>query len=93
MKKGRTLHRIAQMIDVPAEVLISVPRVEVVGHLQFRVENHHGLEAYESDRIVVRTPDGRLTVTGRQLVIGWIDRNEMLVTGQVYNLAFQEGSG
>lgn len=87
--KGRTIQRFTDMLEIPPEVLVNVPRVEVVGHLQFRVENHRGLEQYEPNRVVLRIPDGRLVVTGRDLMIGWIDRNEVLVTGQVRSLVFK----
>lgn len=89
--KGRTIQRFAEMLEIPPEVLVNVPRVEVVGHLQFRVENHRGLVAYEPHRVVLRIPDGHLIVTGRDLVIGWIDHGELLVTGQVRSLVFKGG--
>jgi sporulation protein YqfC len=89
--KGRTIQRFTEMLEIPPEILVNVPRVEVVGHLQFRVENHRGIEQYEPHRVVLKIPDGRLVVTGRNLVIGWIDRNELLVTGQVRSLVFKAG--
>lgn len=89
--KGRTIQRLTDMLEIPPEVLVNVPRVEVVGHLQFRVENHRGVEFYQPHRIVLGIPDGRLIVTGRDLVIGWIDKNECLVTGMVRSLVFREG--
>lgn len=87
--KGRSIQRVTELLEIPPEVLVNVPRVEVVGHLQFRVENHRGLEQYQPHRVVLRIPDGYLIVTGRDLVIGWIDRNELLVTGQVRSIIFR----
>ncbi len=91
MRRGRNLTRVAQWLEIPPEVLVNVPRIEVVGHLQFRVENHRGLEKYGPDLVVLRLFEGRLVVKGKNLVIGWIDGTEILVTGQVFSLAFQEG--
>lgn len=90
--KGRHMERFAEALAIPPEVLINVPRVEIVGHLQFRVENHRGIEQYQPHRVVIRIPDGRLVVSGRHLVIGWIDKNELLVTGEVRSLVFKEES-
>lgn len=81
----------AQWLEIPPEVLVNVPRIEVVGHLQFRVENHRGLQKYGPEHIVLRLAEGYLVVRGKDLVIGWIDRGEILVTGQVHSLVFQEG--
>jgi sporulation protein YqfC len=83
------MYRMAQFLEIPPEVLVNVPRVEVVGHLQFRVENHRGIERYGPDRLILRLPQGHLVVSGRRLVIGWIDRHELLVTGEVHALEFR----
>ncbi|HBQ96848.1 MAG: sporulation protein YqfC [Firmicutes bacterium] len=91
MRRGRNLTRVAQWLEIPPEVLVNVPRIEVVGHLQFRVENHRGLEKYGPDLIVLRLFEGYLVVRGEKLVIGWIDAGEILVTGEVRSLMFQEG--
>ena len=91
MKRGRNLTRVAQWLEVPPEVLVNVPRIEVVGHLQFRVENHRGLEKYDLEHIVLRLAEGHLVVRGKDLVVGWIDGGEILVTGEVHSLVFQEG--
>ncbi len=90
MRKGRALARVAQTLEIPPEVLVNVPRIEVVGHLQFRVENHYGLEKYDPEQVILRLVDGRLVVNGENLVIGWIDRGEVVVTGKVHSLHFQE---
>ncbi|AEJ38906.1 protein of unknown function DUF1429 [Sulfobacillus acidophilus TPY] len=89
--KGKTIQRMTEILEIPPEVLVNVPRVEVVGHLQFRVENHRGIVHYHPHRVVVRLPDGQLIVAGRDLVIGWIDHQEILVTGQVRSLVFRGG--
>ena len=91
MSRGRTMGHIAEVLGLPPEVLVNVPRIEVVGRLQLRLENHLGMEKYQSHRIVIRVSGGYLLITGEQLVVGWIDHNEILVTGQIQALSFQEG--
>lgn len=91
MKRERPAGRLARFLEIPAEVLVNVPRIEVVGHLQFRVENHHGILHYEPSRIEMKLPQGRLVVEGRDMVIGWFDRSEILVNGQVLRVTFAEG--
>ncbi|MCL4351881.1 MAG: sporulation protein YqfC [Firmicutes bacterium] len=91
MSKGRTLGHIAEVLGLPPEVLVNVPRIEVVGRLQLRLENHLGMEKYQPHRIVIRVSGGYLLIMGEQLAVGWIDHNEILVTGQIQSLSFQEG--
>lgn len=91
MKRERPAGRLARFLEIPAEVLVNVPRVEVIGHLQFRVENHQGIIVYEPSRIELKLPDGYLLIEGEELVIGWFDRYEILVNGRVRRMTFSEG--
>lgn len=89
MGKGRRINRLTEALEIPPEVLVNVPRVEVVGHLQIRVENHQGVEFYQPYRVVLRTSEGKLVVNGQDLLIGWIDSHELLVTGHVRSVVFR----
>ena len=39
------LERAAQLLDLPADALAGVPRLELVGDGELRVENHKGILA------------------------------------------------
>lgn len=89
--RGRTLGKVSHALGIPPEVLVNVPRVEIIGQLQLRLENHLGIEYYDPERIVIRVAGGYLVVLGQTLVVGWIDHNELLVTGRVRQVTLQEG--
>lgn len=78
-------------LDLPDEVLTDVPRIDIVGHLQLRLVNHHGIKTFDAERVVIRLRAGSIVVRGRDLVIGWIDREEILVTGVIVSLQFEGG--
>jgi sporulation protein YqfC len=84
-----TRRRVAHWLDLPEEVLLEVPRVELVGHLQLRLTNHRGLVRFDRDEVVVRLPEGRLVVAGTALVIGWVDHEDLLITGRIQRLAYE----
>lgn len=85
--------RVAEWLDLPPEALMNVPRVEVVGHLQVRITNHRGVARFGPHLVVVRVPasEGTVSVEGANLAIGWISRDELLVTGQIRHLRFGGG--
>ncbi len=89
--KGRTLGKVSQRLGIPPEVLLNVPRIEVIGQLQLRLENHLGIEHYDSERVLIRVTGGYLKILGHQLVVGWIDHNELVLTGRVRQVTLQEG--
>ncbi len=95
MERGTGMRqRAAEWLDLPPDVLMNVPRVEVVGHLQVRITNHRGISRFGPHLVVVRlpAPGAVVAVEGANLVIGWISREELLVTGVIRHLRFEEGS-
>lgn len=89
--RARTLGRISNALGIPPEVLVNVPRIEIVGQLQLRLENHLGIEHYEPGRVLIRVAGGYLVVLGHDLVVSWIDHNELVLTGRVSQVTLQEG--
>lgn len=87
---GGMRRRAVRWLDLPAEVLLDVPRIEAVGRFQVRLTNHRGLERFEANQVVIRLPggEGRVIIGGRDLVIGWISPEELLVTGQIIEIQF-----
>ncbi|MCY0880696.1 MAG: sporulation protein YqfC [Firmicutes bacterium] len=83
--------RLAQFLELPPEALVEVSRIEVIGRLQFRVENHRGVDVYDASQVVLRLADGLLRIEGENLVIGWIDHQELVVTGRICSFRFEEG--
>ena len=94
MQRGLGLgQRAAAWLDLPPETLMNVARVEVVGHLQVRITNHGGVARFGPRLVVVRLPaaGGTVAIEGSNLVIGWISRDELLVTGRIRHLRFDDG--
>lgn len=50
-RKGSLLEKTAQLLDLPADAMAGVPRLELVGTGELRMENHKGILAYGSEEI------------------------------------------
>jgi sporulation protein YqfC len=85
-------HRAADVLELPKDVLFSLPRVVVIGNMQVTVENHRGLLAYDGSRLVLAVGSGRLVVSGDGLVLGLVSAGEMTVTGRIDALQFETGA-
>ena len=83
--------RAAEWLELPPDVVMNVTRVEVVGRLQARITNHRGVVRFGPRQVVVRlpAPGALVAVEGRNLVIGWINREELLVTGSIHHVRFE----
>ena len=68
------LERTAQLLDLPADALAGVPRLELVGDGELRVENHKGILAYG---------DQEIQVSGGGLELRAMTGLELLITGRI----------
>lgn len=80
--------RLAEALDLPRDVVLDLPRVICVGHLQVIVQNPRGLVEYTPERVVLALATGRLVIRGEELRIGTVSEEEVTVTGQVRAVEF-----
>lgn len=97
VRRQRSLaRRFGRLLDLPGDALMDVSRMTVVSDLQLVVENHRGLLGYFPHQVVLRVPEGRVAISGQDLVIGRIDAEEMLLRGKVTGIEYlpaDEGAG
>ena len=77
------LERAAQALDLPADALAGVPRLELVGDRELRVENHRGILSYGTEEIHISAGTFVVRVTGRELELRAMTGRELLITGKV----------
>lgn len=81
-KKGQLLEKAAQLFDIPGQA-VGLPRVEVVGRSELRMENHRGILAYGREEIHIS--GGRLVVRvrGTGLELRSMNPTQLLITGKI----------
>ena len=52
-KREGLLEKTAQVLDLPGDVVAGLPRVEITGSRELRMENHKGILAYGTEEIHV----------------------------------------
>ena len=82
-RRASILERTAQMLDLPADVLAGLPRLEMIGDSELRVEQHKGILAYGEEEIHVSGGDYILKIQGRELNLRAMTGVELLITGQI----------
>ena len=66
-KERVVLSTVAELFDLPADVVAGLPRLEMVGSRQLYLEHHAGILAYSEEQIDVNTSAGALRVRGEGL--------------------------
>ena len=84
------LRKSAGMLDLPADILAGLPRVEWVGLGDLSVEPHGGLLSYDPEEIKVSTRAGVLAVRGEKLSLKLMNSSRITVEGIIKSVELME---
>ena len=73
----------SRLLDLPADGVAGVPKVELLGDRQLRMENHRGILAYGSDEIHISGGKLIVKVRGTNLELRAMNAVELLITGDI----------
>ena len=77
------LEKTAELFDLPADALAGLPKVELVGDRELRIENHRGILAYGTEEIHVSGGPSSSRITGQGLELRAMTGLELLITGRI----------
>ena len=63
------LWEVAELFDLPGEMVGTLPHLELLGDKQLFVERHRGILRYQPESLDVNTAAGVLRIRGRELSI------------------------
>lgn len=81
------LERTAEALDLPADALAGLPRLELVGDGELRVENHKGILAYGREEIHVSGGVYLIKIAGQDLELRAMTGLELLITGKISQIS------
>ena len=82
-RRGSLLEKTAEVFDLPGDVVAGLPRVELLGERQLRMENHRGILAYGTEEIHISGGKLIIKVRGRELKLRAMNAAELLITGEI----------
>lgn len=85
IKKG-----IAEVFDIPKDIVLNLPRIVIIGQLQIYIENHDGVQEFKDDFIKLRVPQGIIEIKGSNLVIRNIYSEDLLLDGEITSIEFKK---
>ena len=82
-RKESILEKTAEVFDLPGDVVAGLPRVELTGSRELRMENHRGILAYGTEEIHVSGGAFVIQITGQGLELRAMNAVELLITGDI----------
>ena len=77
------LARTAQAFDLPGDVVAGLPRSELVGREELRMENHRGILSYREDEIGISGGKMMVRIQGSGLELKAMSAGALLITGTI----------
>ncbi|NCE64326.1 sporulation protein [Pseudoflavonifractor sp. 524-17] len=85
-KKEGILEKTAQVFDLPGDLVAGLPRVELIGAGELRMENHRGILAYGKEEIHISGGKLIVKVRGEDLELRSMNAGELLITGRIFGV-------
>lgn len=82
-KPNRLGARLAEFLELPLDTVVDLPRLVVSGNQQLVIENHRGIIEYEPTVIRVGTKLGEIRITGAELALISVLKEELVIHGKI----------
>lgn len=86
-KKGLR-EKFAELLELPKELLLDIPKLTLVGNGDMMIENYKGVMEYGKTRIRVNTGLGVIKITGTNLLMKEITSEDIMISGKIDALEF-----
>lgn len=88
MNRKETLAiKIADIFDLPPDLITDSFRLTLVGPGQLFLENHQGIILYEETDIRVKVKNGEIMIKGEQLKLRSVLTKELFIVGYISSIA------
>ena len=74
---------VAELFDLPADIVAGLPHLEMVGNRQLFLERHTGILGYSEEQIDVNTVSGVVRVRGQRLTLVAMTAEEVRIGGVI----------
>ena len=88
-KAYRFLERLADRAELETEPMPAQPILEIAGDRRVLVENHGGVCAYSSERILVNVNYGAICICGCDLDLIHMTKAQLVIRGTIHSVTLQ----
>jgi sporulation protein YqfC len=86
--KKKIWERAADALDLPADVVAGLPRVEILGCRRLFMENHKGILEYGDEAVDINGGQIVVKVRGQNLELRTMNATELSLDGVIHNVEF-----
>lgn len=79
---------VSEMFELPKEITLNMPKINLIGNNQMLVENHRGIIEYTPSLIRVNSTVGVIRVQGNELNLRNIAAEDIMISGDIRSMEF-----
>lgn len=91
MNRKQIAQRLIFAADLPDAPLPGLPLVELSGQNRVLIENHLGVTQYGRESISVRVKFGQIRVSGCDLELARMTKEQLVITGRIDGVSLYRG--
>ena len=88
IRKKTIKEKFTELLELPKELVLDIPRITIVGKGDMMVENYKGVIEYGSGRVRISTGIGVVKISGAGLVIKEITSEDIIISGGIHSLEY-----
>jgi sporulation protein YqfC len=88
-KAKKVKEKFNQILELPKELLLDLPRITVLGNEQILIENYKGITEYEENMVRL---NNCINIFGHKLNVEEITSDEILIVGKILSIEFEDES-
>jgi len=77
------VRKITEVLELPPETILKIPKITIVGNERVRVENYTALLDYKRDNIRLKYDGGVIDISGKNFEIKVIGEENMVIWGKI----------
>lgn len=89
-KSGRLMRKIDNILEIPKEVTLQVPRITILGFEELLIENYKGILEYEEFFIKISTFIGIININGFNLSLNQMTEDDIMIKGKIDSIDFED---
>lgn len=79
---------VSDIFELPKEITLNMPKMNIIGNNQMLIENHRGIIEYGPSLIRVNSTIGVIRLKGEDLNLRNIGVEDIMVTGDIRSMEF-----
>lgn len=88
----RKFEKINSFLEIPKEIIYSIPKITILGFEEMYIENYVGILEYEEYFVRVSTSIGNISVNGFNLKLIEMTKETLKIIGKLESVDFEKRS-